>query len=49
MLHDQPFLIHYTPFLFTMQSDDQGPVLQRVDINCNLFAIDINRNYVQKR
>ena len=27
----------------------QGPVLQRVDINPNLFAIDINYNYVHKR
>ena len=26
-----------------------GPVLQRVDINRNLFAIDINRNYVYRR
>ena len=27
----------------------QGPVLQRVDIDRNLFAIDINRKYVHKR
>ena len=27
----------------------QGPVLQRVDINRNLFAININRNYVHER
>ena len=26
-----------------------SPVLQRVDINRNLFAIDINHNYVHKR
>ena len=25
-----------------------GPILQRVDINRNLFAININRNYVHK-
>ena len=30
-------------------NEDLGPVLQRVDINRNLFAIDINRNYVHKR
>ena len=28
---------------------DLGPVLQRVDINRNLFSIDINRNYVRDR
>ena len=36
-----PFLLVY--FII------QGPVLQRVDINRNLFAIDNNRNYVHKR
>ena len=26
-----------------------GPILQRVDINRNLFVIDINKNYLHKR
>ena len=29
--------------------DNLCTVLQRVDINHNLFVIDINRNYVHKR